>query len=76
MKMKSGKWLADWRDASGVRHRKAFASKSAARRYQHRKHTETLAAKKGPRHPRPKASRAGGRQHRRPTARRTASRAS
>jgi hypothetical protein len=30
MKMKCGKWLADWRDKKGVRHRKALASKSEA----------------------------------------------
>jgi hypothetical protein len=33
MLQKSGKWLADWRDSNGTRHRKAFASKSEAERY-------------------------------------------
>lgn len=34
MLKKSGKWLADWRDANGKRHRKAFLSKDSAIRYQ------------------------------------------
>lgn len=31
---KSGKWYADWRDATGKRHRKGFRSKDSAIRYQ------------------------------------------
>jgi hypothetical protein len=34
MKMKCGKYLADWRDRQGIRHRKAFPSKKAAEKYQ------------------------------------------
>jgi hypothetical protein len=34
MKIKCGKYLADWRDSHGIRHRKAFASKKAAEKYQ------------------------------------------
>jgi hypothetical protein len=34
MKMKCGKYLADWRDSHGTRHRKAFSSQKAAEKYQ------------------------------------------
>lgn len=34
MQMKSGKYLADWRDAKGIRHRKAFPTTREAREYQ------------------------------------------
>ena len=30
MQKKCGKFLADWRDASGIRHRKAFATEQEA----------------------------------------------
>ena len=33
MKHKYGKWYADWRDAHGVRHAKAFTTKKAALRF-------------------------------------------
>lgn len=36
MQKKSGKWFADWRDATGVRHRKAFATRKAALKHQTR----------------------------------------
>jgi integrase len=48
VRQKSGKWLADWRDERGRRHRKAFLSKSQANRYQQRKRMEAE-AKKTPR---------------------------
>jgi hypothetical protein len=34
MRIKCGKYLADWRDSSGTRHRKAFTTKKAAEQYQ------------------------------------------
>jgi hypothetical protein len=36
MQKKSGKWLADWRDEHGKRHRKAFKTKARAAAYQKR----------------------------------------
>ena len=34
MLQKYGKWFADWRDAEGRRHRKAFPTRRAAERHQ------------------------------------------
>jgi len=34
MRMKCGKYLADWRDSHGIRHRKAFTTKKAAEKHQ------------------------------------------
>jgi hypothetical protein len=34
MRIKCGKYLADWRDSHGIRYRKAFASKKAAEKHQ------------------------------------------
>lgn len=34
MKIKCGKYLADWRDSHGIRHRKAFTTKKAAEKHQ------------------------------------------
>jgi hypothetical protein len=45
VKQKSGKWLADWRDERGRRHRKAFRSKGQAARYQQRKRMEAESKK-------------------------------
>ena len=45
MILKSGKFLADWRDENGRRHRKAFLSKSQALRFQH-KQAHDAASKK------------------------------
>jgi integrase len=45
VKQKSGKWLADWRDESGRRRRKAFSSKAQANRYQQRKRMEAESKK-------------------------------
>jgi hypothetical protein len=48
MLKKHGKYFADWRDASGKRHRKAFPSKRAALSYQSREANKAQAAKKAP----------------------------
>jgi hypothetical protein len=45
MKNKHGKWYADWRDARGVRHAKAFPTKKAARLYSKRMQKEAQAGK-------------------------------
>jgi len=34
VRIKCGKYLADWRDSHGIRHRKAFTSQKAAEKYQ------------------------------------------
>jgi len=45
--LKKGKlWLADWRDIHGTRHRKGFASKKEAERYQATMQGEAGALKK------------------------------
>jgi hypothetical protein len=36
MKKQNGSWYADWRDAEGKRHRKAFPTKAAAENHQQR----------------------------------------
>jgi hypothetical protein len=45
MKQRYGKWLADWRDASGTRHRKAFDMKKTAQRHQDRMQRESAEKK-------------------------------
>jgi hypothetical protein len=45
MKQKSGKWLADWRDAQGKRHRKAFTLKTHANTFQNKMQREALSKK-------------------------------
>jgi hypothetical protein len=40
MKIKCGKYLADWRDSHGIRHRKAFSTKKAAEKYQTKMRSE------------------------------------
>jgi hypothetical protein len=42
MQKKYNRWLADWRDAQGVRHRKAFASKAEAFQKKQQQTTEAL----------------------------------
>ena len=67
MKQRCGKWLADWRDASGARHRKAFKRKTDAQRHQRRMNktatekkarASTQSPKSHGRGPRPSRSRA------------------
>src|ERR1700674_448464 len=45
MQKKCGKFMADWRDAQGKRHRKAFASKPAALRFAGKQRRESQAKK-------------------------------
>lgn len=45
MKKRLKLWMADWRDAKGKRHRKGFASKQKALRFQERMTAETKAKK-------------------------------
>jgi hypothetical protein len=45
MQKKSGKWLADWRDEHGKRHRKAFKTKAHAAAFQ-KKQLAAVSSKK------------------------------
>jgi hypothetical protein len=45
MQRKYGKWYADWDDANGKRHRKAFDTKKQALRYQTRMRSDVTAKK-------------------------------
>lgn len=45
MLKKSGKFYADWRDAAGTRHRKAFTTLKAASRHQARMQKDTASKK-------------------------------
>lgn len=46
MKQKGNLWFADWRDEHGKRHRKGFANKSTAQRFQNRMRETVEHAKK------------------------------
>jgi hypothetical protein len=61
MQKKCGKYLADWRDSSGVRHRKAFASEREALDFLTQIRTQSDASKNASaqRHPSRKPLRSG-----------------
>lgn len=69
MQKKGTSWMADWRDASGKRHRKAFPTRRAALGYQTKQQRKALLE----RHPRPTPRRAPSRK-RGPAQRRSATR--
>ena len=46
MREKYGKFYADWRDETGTRHMRAFASRNEAQRFQNDRRAETRLRKK------------------------------
>ncbi len=70
MRKKYGKWYADWRDETGVRHAKAFPTKKAAQRHTDKMRAQ-VAAKKSPRPAASQKPSTAGRKPRREAKRRT-----
>jgi len=62
MLKKHGSYYADWRDALGHRHRKAFPTNDQARAFKAKMQASSKALKKAPTSPRPTSSPTRGRR--------------